>query len=305
MTRGKRRGRAVHGILLLDKPAGMTSNAALQVVKRLFGAAKAGHTGSLDPMATGLLPLCLGEATKVSGYLLDADKHYRFTIRLGVDTDTGDAEGEVQRIRPVPPYDRARLDAALAGLRGEIEQVPPMHSAVKQGGRPLYRLAHQGVEVERAPRTVYIHRLEVAAVAWPDIDLTVHCSKGTYVRTLGAALGERLGCGAHVTALRRTRAGPFEATDMVDPDRLARIARTEGPEALDRLLLPIDAALADWPRVDLNAELAEYIRQGQAVQVPGAPPRGLLRLYDSEQGFMGIGRIQDDARVAPRRLLNL
>lgn len=304
MGRRRRRGRAVHGILLLDKPAGMTSNRALQEVKRLFDARKAGHTGSLDPLATGLLPICLGEATKISAFLLDADKHYRFSVRLGERTDSGDADGTLLETRPVDDVDAAAIERALEGLRGEIEQVPPMHSALKHEGRPLYEYARRGEEIERAVRRTHVHRLEMLAFDGRDVELDIHCAKGTYVRTLAADLGAALGCGGHVAALRRTAVGPFVDPDMVPLEAL-RDAAPEGPAALDALLQPSDAALVDWDWVEVSASLAEFLRQGQPVQVPKAPPEGLLRLYEAGRGFIGMGRVQDDGRVAPRRLMNL
>lgn len=305
MGRRNRRGRAVHGILLLDKPAGMTSNRALQTVKRLFDARKAGHTGSLDPMATGLLPVCLGEATKISAFLLEADKHYRFTVRLGERTDSGDADGEMVETRPVDGVDAAAVEAALEGLRGEIEQVPPMHSAVKRGGRPLYEYARRGESVAREPRRTHVHRLELAGIDGRDVTLEVQCAKGTYVRTLAEDLGASLGCGGHVVALRRTGAGPFVDPEMIPLEVLRERAERAGPAALDELLRPIDEALAAWPRLEVGAEVADFLRQGQAVQVPRAPAAGLLRLYQRGNGFIGMGRIQDDGRVAPKRLMNL
>jgi len=305
MGRRRKHGRAVHGILLLDKPSGMTSNAALQAVRRLFGAARAGHTGSLDPMATGLLPICLGEATKISGFLLDADKRYRFTIRLGVTTDSGDADGEVVDERPVGEIEACRVESALASFRGEIQQVPPMHSAVKLHGQPLYRLAHKGQTVEREPRSATIHRLDLIAFDGRDIELDVACSKGTYVRTLATELGAMLGPGGHVTALRRTAAGPFTDADLVDLETLREQADAAGPASLDRYLLPVDAGLPDWPAVTMHPDIADFVRQGQAVQVPGAPSAGSVRLYDRERGFFGLGTIRDDGLVAPRRLLHL
>lgn len=305
MGRRRKRGRAVNGILLLDKPAGVTSNQALQRVRRLFDAARAGHTGSLDPLATGLLPICLGEATKISGFLLDADKHYRFTVRLGVTTDSGDADGTVQHTRAVDGVEEAAVERVLATLRGEIMQVPPMHSAVKQGGKPLYRLAHQGIEVEREARPATIHRLDLLGIDGADVTLYVHCSKGTYVRTLATEIGEALGPGGHIVALRRTGAGPFGDGELVSMDALEAIAGEEGSSALDRLLEPVDRGLEGLPRVDMAGDIADFVRQGQAVQLPGAPRSGDVRLYDRERGFFGIGRIQDDGRVGPRRLLHL
>lgn len=303
MGRRRARGRAVDGILLLDKPAGVTSNRALQEVKRLFDARKAGHTGSLDPLATGLLPICLGEATKISAFLLDADKHYRFSVRLGERTDSGDADGEPVETRPVGDVDAAAIERALEPLRGEIEQVPPMHSALKRGGRPLYEYARRGEEVERPARRTRVHRLEMLGFDGRDVELEIHCAKGTYVRTLAEDLGEALGCGGHVLALRRTAVGPFAEADMV-PLEAVRAAAGDGPAALDALLRPSDAALADWGWIEVSPGLAEFLRQGQPVQVPKAPPEGLLRLYESGRGFIGMGRVQDDGRVAPKRLLN-
>lgn len=301
---GRRRGRAVHGILVLDKPPGMTSNQALQHVRRRFEAQKAGHTGSLDPMATGVLPICLGEATKVSGYLLDADKTYRFRCRLGERTDTGDADGEVIERCTVPRIDAAAIERALAPLRGEIVQVPPMHSALKHQGQPLYRYARRGESVERPARPTLIHRLECVEHDGDELVLEVDCAKGTYVRTLAEDLGAALGCGAHVTALRRLAAGPFGSADLVTAEQVEQAAG-RGFEALDALLLPVDRALRAWPRLVLGAELAGFLRQGQAVQVPGAPASGLLRLHDAEGRLIGLGRVQEDGLVAPKRLMNL
>lgn len=299
----KRRGRRIDGILLLDKPAGAGSNQALQQVKRLYQAQKAGHTGSLDELATGLLPICLGEATKISGYLLDADKYYRATCRLGISTTTGDAEGEVVSERPVPELDRERIEAALSRFRGEISQVPPMHSALKHQGTRLYELARQGIEVERKPRTVTIHSMELidSGTDWLEID--VHCSKGTYIRTLAEDIGEALGCGAHISALRRLGAGPFSAEQMVTMEQLEAALAEGGLPAIDAMLMPVDSALAASPAIELTSTLAYYLCQGQAILVPNAPTSGLLRLYDDRQRFLGIGEVLDDGRIGPRRLL--
>jgi len=304
MARRRPQGRSVNGILLLDKPVGMTSNAALQELKRLMRARKAGHTGSLDPLASGLLPICLGEATKVSAYLLDADKHYWVRIRLGVTTTTGDADGEVLETRPVKPFDAARLEAVLTGMRGEIDQVPPMYSALRHKGRRLYQLAREGIEVERAPRRITIHALDVQSSAEDEIELTVHCSKGTYVRTLAEEIGAGLGCGAHVIGLRRTGVGPYLESELLTLDAL-RAEAEAGPEALDHHLLPIVSALAHWPQVRLSSDAAYYLRQGQAVVVPRAPTSGWLCLFADDGVFIGVGQVQDDGRVAPRRLFNL
>ena len=298
------RGRDVHGILLLDKPAGMTSNVALQKAKRLFNANKAGHTGSLDPIATGLLPICLGEATKISSYLLDADKGYFVTIKLGQKTNTGDIEGEVIESRPVPKIDEAALRQVLDRFTGEIKQVPPMHSALKVDGQRLYKLAHQGLEVERQPRQVTIYRIELLRQAADEIDLHVTCSKGTYIRTLAEDIGEVLGCGAHVTVLRRTLVSGHALNEAVTLDELAQILEHDGVAGIDARLLPMDSALADWPGVSLSDDMVFYVKRGQAVLVPKAPTAGLVKLYGSKDGFLGIGLILEDGRVAPKRLVN-
>ncbi len=301
--RRRKQGRNVSGILLLDKPVGMTSNAALQQVKRLFNAAKAGHTGNLDPMASGLLPICLGESTKVSGFLLDSDKRYSGTCKLGVRTDSGDADGEVLQVRPVEDYSEARIREVFARFTGEISQVPPMHSAIKVDGQPLYKLARQGIEIERKPRQVEIFSLELLRHEADELDIAVHCSKGTYIRTLVQDIGEELGCGAHLSALRRTGAGPFAIEDSIGLEELTALAEA-GFEALDARLLPTEAALVDWPRVKLTPDSAHYLRQGQAVQVPKAPTRGWVCLFADDDRFIGVGQILGDGRVAPRRLMN-
>jgi tRNA pseudouridine55 synthase len=301
---GKRsRGRAVNGILLLDKPSGMRSNAALQRIKWLFQARKAGHTGSLDSLASGLLPICLGEATKLSGFLLEADKRYRSRFRLGATTTTGDADGEITAQRPSSGVTRAAVLEALAAFTGEVSQIPPMYSALKHHGRRLYELAYQGVEVAREPRTVQVREFELLSFGEGWIEVEVLCSKGTYVRTLAEDVGARLGCGAHVETLRRTQVGPFPGAQMLDMDALE--ARAErGLEALDASLLPLDLALQDCPDVELEATSAFYLQQGQPVLVPRAPTAGLVRLYSTQRRFLGVGEVLDDGRVAPRRLLS-
>lgn len=304
MARRRHSGRAVNGILLLDKPQGITSNAALQVAKRLFKAQKAGHTGSLDPLATGLLPLCFGEATKVSGFLLDADKAYTACCQLGVRTDSADADGKMIEQRPVGEITAQQVSKLMEDFTGEQQQIPPMHSAIKQNGTPLYKLAHQGKEVERQPRTVTIHELRLLRLEGDQLEIYVHCSKGTYIRTLADDIGQALGCGAHITALRRERVDPFESEKMVTMAQLEALAR-QGDEALDACLLPIEAALKQWPAVNLSPDSAFYLRKGQAVFVPNMREQGWLRLYDAEQQFIGIGVLQDDGKVAPKRLMNM
>jgi tRNA pseudouridine55 synthase len=305
VARRRNRGRNVNGVLLLDKPRGLTSNAALQAVKRLFNANKAGHTGSLDPLATGVLPICLGEATKISGFLLDADKRYLATCKLGMTTDSGDADGEVKQTRPVGNIDEARLREVLESFLGTIQQVPPMHSAIKRNGTPLYKLAHQGIEVEREPREVTIHELNLVSHQDDELVLDVLCSKGTYIRTLAEDIGEALGCGAHIAALRRTAVGALGHYPMHNLDELESLAEQGGPAALDPLLLPIEASLPDWPEVRLSEDASFYLSRGQAVFVPQLKDRGWVRLFAGDDRFLGLGTVLDDGRVAPKRLLKV
>ncbi|MBK6736738.1 MAG: tRNA pseudouridine(55) synthase TruB [Haliea sp.] len=302
----RRNGRAVDGILVLDKPMGISSNRALQRVKHLYNAAKAGHTGSLDPLATGVLPLCLGEATKFSQYLLDADKAYLSTFVLGTVTDTGDAEGQVLEVRDASAITESDVVAALKQFEGEIEQTPSMFSAIKQNGQPLYKLARQGLEVERKPRLIVIEELQLRAFRGgdrPEIDIFMECSKGTYVRSLAEDLGRALGCGAFVSALRRTRSGPFSIEDSVAIDTLQALMDSGELPAIDALLLPADAALGGLPLVSLSESGGFYMRQGQPVMVPNAPRGGIVRVALHSGEFLGVGEILDDGRVAPRRLI--
>ncbi|MCG6942894.1 MAG: tRNA pseudouridine(55) synthase TruB [Thiohalocapsa sp.] len=305
MARRRNKGRPVDGILLLDKPGGVSSNHALQRVKRLFQAAKAGHTGSLDPLATGLLPLCLGHTTKFSAFLLDADKRYRVTVTLGITTDSADADGKVLETRPIDGVDAAAVQALLPRFTGSIEQLPPMYSAVKHQGERLYKLAREGKEVERTPRTVHIFELALLSFTPPTLELDVHCSKGTYVRTLAEEIGEALGCGAHVSALRRTGVGPYVEgeTRFISMAEVEAAAEQEGFEALDAMLLPLDSVLGHCPALRLSADAAFYLRQGQPVLVPQAPTEGMVRLYAAGDEFLGIGVILDDGRVQPKRLI--
>ena len=273
----RRRGRPIDGILVLDKPLGLSSNHALQMAKRLYYAAKAGHTGSLDPLATGVLPLCFGEATKFSQYLLDADKAYASTFVLGTTTDTGDAEGQVVEARGAADIRESEVASALEHFRGEIEQVPSMYSAIKQDGQPLYKLARQGLEVERKARRVMISTLELRAFRGgeaAEVDIYLECSKGTYVRSIAEDLGKALGCGAHVSALRRTRAGPFTLDDSVTMSTLEALKANEQLRQMDELLLPADTALQGLPLVKLSESSGFYMRQGQPVLVPNAPCDG-------------------------------
>ncbi|MEO5342773.1 MAG: tRNA pseudouridine(55) synthase TruB, partial [Gammaproteobacteria bacterium SHHR-1] len=279
-----------------------TSNDALQRVKWLYQAQKAGHTGSLDPLATGLLPLCFGDATKISAYLLDADKHYWARIKLGQTTSTADAEGEVLQERPVPEFSQEQLLDVLAGFSGEISQIPPMYSAIKHKGERLYNLARKGVEVEREPRQVQIHRLSLTQFGSPEFEIEVHCSKGTYIRTLAEDIGEKLGCGGYLSALRRTGVGPYREgeQDLVGMEQLEQLSQ-DGFAEMDRLLLPLDSALGHWPAVRLTADSAFYMKSGQPVLVPKAPTSGWVRIYDELDRFIAVGEIQEDGKVAPRR----
>lgn len=279
------------GILLLDKPIGMSSNQALQTVKRRLGACKAGHTGSLDPLASGLLPLCFGEATKISQFLLDANKRYRARICFGVTTTTYDAEGEVTQARPVR-HSRADLDAALRRFLGPIAQVPPMFSALKHAGQPLYRHARAGREIARAPRQVHVHALHLLSCEADHIEIDVACSKGTYIRSLAHDLGEALGCGAHLTALVRTALGPFRLDQAQPLERL-----TDATAAAH--LLPADAALPSLPVVRLDTAHARALCQGRAVPLPGQAA-GLVRVYAEAGVFLGIAAAGEGALVARR-----
>ena len=294
------------GILVLDKPIGLSSNQALQRVKRLYFAAKAGHTGSLDPLATGVLPLCFGEATKFSQYLLDADKAYESTFVLGTVTDTGDAEGRVLENRDASSFTQVDVVTALKGFEGEIEQIPSMFSAIKKDGQPLYKLARQGLEVERKPRPVIIKQLQLRAFRGgekPEVDIYLECSKGTYVRSLAEDLGRVLGCGAFVSALRRTRAGPFSIEDSLALSTLEALQGSSEFHELDKFLLPADVALDALPLVRLSESGGFYMRQGQPVMVPNAPRGGIVRVALETGEFLGVGEILDDGRVAPRRLI--
>ncbi|MFD1804415.1 tRNA pseudouridine(55) synthase TruB [Mixta tenebrionis] len=309
MSRPRRRGRDIHGVLLLDKPQGLSSNDALQKVKRIFRANRAGHTGALDPLATGMLPVCLGEATKFSQYLLDADKRYRVIARLGERTDTSDADGQIITQRPVT-FDQAQLDAALESFRGETLQVPSMYSALKYQGRPLYEYARQGVEVPREARPITVYELQFIRWQGNELELEIHCSKGTYIRTIIDDLGEKLGCGAHVIMLRRLQVARYPIEKMVTLEQLFALQGEAGElnEAalaeLDALLMPMDSPAAAYPEVNLSSAVAVWFKQGQPVQASGAPREGLVRVTEGEaRKFIGMAQIAEDGRVAPRRLV--
>ena len=302
MTASGRGKRDVSGLLLLDKPPGMTSNAALQRVKRLFAARKAGHTGSLDPIATGMLPLCLGEATKLSAFLLKAEKTYRVTARFGARTDTGDATGTTIAETGQRPRDRAQLEAVLSRFIGETEQVPPMYSALKHRGKRLYELARAGQTVERAPRRIRIRLLQLEEYSPSETVFMVACGGGVYVRTLIEDVAEAIGSLAHVSALRRLGVAPFEEPGMVTMDRIEAVA-AKGYSGLDALLLPADAAVSALPAVRLSASESFYLQRGNPVAAARGTRPGPVRLYADAQGFIGIGEAAVDGQVAPRRLL--
>lgn len=294
----------MHGIVVLDKALGGSSNYALQQVKRLFDANKAGHTGALDPLATGVLPLCLGEATKVSQFLLDSDKAYRARIKLGVRTDTADSEGEVIATADAGAVTEAQIKSALTQFEGDIEQVPPMYSALKRDGQPLYKLAREGKTVEREPRAITVYSIELADfdLQSQELEIEVDCSKGTYIRTIADDLGQIIGCGAHIIALRRLKAGAFTLADSQSLEELEAAKQADGFTAIDAMLMPMDKAIDTLPAVHLPAYTAQFLKQGQAVQVNKPPADGLLRLYEDEE-FIGIGIIDDDGKVAPKRLI--
>lgn len=298
----RRRGLPVNGVLLLDKPAGLSSNHALQRARRLFQAQKAGHTGTLDPMATGLLPVCFGEATKFSAHLLDADKAYRTRVELGTTTDTGDAEGCVVERHEVPRLTGADVEGVLERFHGEIDQVPPMYSALKHQGRRLYELAREGRSVERAARRVTVYDARLLSLADTAFDLDVRVSKGTYIRTLAEDIGGVLGCGAHISALRRLATGPFTGEGMMTLDALEALA---GQAEREAVLLPVDVLVDHLPRLEVTGPAARQLTHGQAARVETGELAGdeTARLY-CEGAFLGLGVVAGPQEVAPKRLLN-
>lgn len=309
MSRPRRRGRDIHGVLLLDKPQGMSSNDVLQKVKRIYNANRAGHTGALDPLATGMLPICLGEATKFSQYLLDSDKRYRVIARLGQRTDTSDADGQIVQERPVT-FSAEQLASALETFRGDIEQIPSMYSALKYQGKKLYEYARQGIEVPREARPITVYELLFIRHEGNELELEVHCSKGTYIRTIIDDLGEKLGCGAHVTYLRRLTVSKYSVDRMVTLEHLRELvaqAEQQGVPAaqlLDPLLMPMDSPASDYPVVNLPLTSSVYFKNGNPVRTTGAPLKGLVRVTEGEDDkFIGMGEIDDEGRVAPRRLV--
>jgi tRNA pseudouridine55 synthase len=294
--------RDVFGLLLLDKPAGMSSNRALQRAKRLFAAAKAGHAGSLDPLATGMLPIFFGAATRLAAFMLEARKSYRVTATLGIATATGDAEGEtIEERRDAPPPEPAVIADAVRRFVGEIEQVPPMYSALKRDGVPLYRLARSGIEVERPPRRVTIEELTLERYDWPDLTLHVRCSKGTYVRTLVEDIARTAGTVGHVAALRRLAVSPFPEGGMRTFAEI-ETAAAGGAAALDALLLPPEAALAGWPSAHLGPAEVAKVAHGQAVVADPALPCGRVKVYAESGRLIAIGLVTEERRLAPMRV---
>lgn len=303
MSKPRKRGRDIHGVFLLDKPQGMSSNDIMQKVKRIFQANKAGHTGALDPLATGMLPICLGEATKFSQFLLDADKRYLVTAKLGERTDTSDAEGQIVETREVK-VKTPEILTALEQFRGDILQVPTMFSALKHNGKPLYEYARQGITVEREARPITIFELSFIEYNVPYLTLEVHCSKGTYIRTLVDDLGEALGCGAHVTMLRRTAVADYPTEKMLDWNALQALAEPQDLSLLDALLLPIDTAVANLPTLTLNESQTQGIGFGQRIKFDNSNRlQGQVRLFSHEHRFLGVAVIDENNVIRPQRLV--
>ncbi|MBM4206905.1 MAG: tRNA pseudouridine(55) synthase TruB [Gammaproteobacteria bacterium] len=292
-------GRDIHGILLLDKRLGVSSNRALQEVKRLYNANKAGHTGSLDPLATGLLPICLGAATKISGLMLNDHKRYQVSIQLGIATDTGDLEGNVIATKPVPALTDADLQAVLKRFTGAIEQIPPMYSALKQNGKKLYELARAGRTVERAARSITIFEINCLKYHEDTLELEVHCSKGTYIRTLSEDIGQALGTCATVKALRRINTGGFRIEQAISYDDLANL----NEQALLGKLLAVDAPLSALPAVNLNTQEAASVKQGQQLKLNNEV-QGTVRMYCANE-FLGLGEMRLDGKLAPKKIFCL
>ena len=310
MARRRNRGRSVNGIFLLNKPLDRSSNQALQRVKHIFDANKAGHTGALDPLATGLLPICLGEATKFSQFLLDSDKHYRSTFVLGVATETGDCDGDKVSEADASGLTLAQVESAIEGFRGEIQQIPSMYSAIKRNGQPLYKLARQGIEVEREARTIHVYKYEILDFRLgprAELDVEVHVSKGTYVRSLAEDLGVALGCGAHVSALHRHVAGPFTDQESMTLPELEKLRETGEAADLDHLLKPMDIAVADRMAVELSDIVAGYFQQGQEVMSTQAFRCGqegdIVRVFREGGAFLGVGTVTEEGKLAPKRLV--
>jgi tRNA pseudouridine55 synthase len=310
LARRRNRGRSVNGIFLLDKPQGLSSNQALQQVKNTFDANKAGHTGALDPLATGVLPICLGEATKFSQFLLDSDKHYLSTFTLGVSTETGDSEGAVLNKQDASAITEQQIEVAIADFRGDIKQIPSMYSALKHNGQPLYKLARQGIEIEREARDITVFSYQILAYRpgpQAQLDVQLHVSKGTYVRSLAEDLGKALGCGAHVSALRRNIAGPFSDSEVITLPELQAMAENADPSDLDHLLKPMDIPVADRMAVELSETVAAYFQLGQPVMSTQAFREGqegdIVRVFREGGAFLGVATVTDDGKIAPKRLV--
>lgn len=301
MARRNKKGRAINGIIVVDKPTGRSSNHVLQQVKRLFNAKKAGHTGNLDPLATGVLPICLGEATKVSAYLLDGDKRYQVTCKLGQVTDSGDSDGEVVAEVPIPEFTEQQLLAILSEFEGEQQQVPPMYSALKVNGKPLYKYALQGIEVERKVRTVTIHSIQLLSFQADSFTLEVSCSKGTYIRTLVEDISQAMKSGGHVVMLRRIASAGYCIEQAVTIETLEQCAE-QGLEVLDQCLLPTEDALPHWPSVEVSEQQVTALRHGQEIQVDQAFASADVRLFDAQQSFLGLGKMSETGAVAPKRV---
>ena len=296
----RKSGRNVHGIVLLDKRLGVSSNKALQEVRHLFNANKAGHTGSLDPLATGLLPLCFGDATKVSGLMLDDDKRYQVIVQLGVMTDTGDAEGVVIDTKPVPDLSLEYINVCLQQFTGAIDQVPPMYSALKHNGKRLYELAREGLTIERKARRITIYNLQLLAFSGDELTLDVACSKGTYIRSLAEDIGHFFGCGGTVKSLRRLAAGQFSIADALTIEQLTAMDEQQ----LSQCLIPVDKPLDNLAAVQLTDEQAVNIKYGQAITLEKNSPLGMVRLYHAAV-FLGLGEILLDGKLAPKKLFNM
>ena len=302
MARRHKKGRDITGIVIIDKPTGHSSNHILQRVKRLFDAKKAGHTGSLDPLATGVLPVCLGDATKLSSYLLDADKQYLVTCQLGIVTDSGDSDGNVINKMPIPEFNEATLSQVTQQFLGEIEQVPPMFSALKHQGQPLYKLARQGIDVERKARRIYIYAIDIIDCQSDSFTLSVRCSKGTYIRTLVEDISHALGTGGHVIMLRRTAVAGYDLSEAITVETLQEMADKDGFVTLDASLQQAENALPDWPAIVLDEEGTKSIGFGQSVTVQTPFKSANVRLFNMNNQFLGLGEMSAEGVVAPKRL---
>jgi tRNA pseudouridine55 synthase len=310
LGRRRKSGRSVNGVLLLNKPIGLTSNKVLQKVRWLFDANRAGHTGALDPLASGVLPLCFGEATKFSQYLLDSDKYYRSTYTLGMSTATGDSEGEIISQQDASNITLQQVQDKIQDFQGEIDQVPSMYSALKHNGQPLYKLARQGIEIDRPARQITIFDYQIIDFRPgpnAEVDVEVHCSKGTYIRTLAEDLGSALGCGAHVSALHRFRAGPFDEQQTISLKELEKLKEQGSVEELDQLLKPVDTPVSNYPAVEFDQIMAGYFQLGQEISSNKAFHQGqegdIVRVFREGGTFLGVGTVTADGKVAPKRLI--